>query len=205
MARLFINKVDIASRITWFYVLMSKSPVEIYEYNDENEELEEENPIKMVPFLMDGDVKIWGSQACILYLAEKHGTIEEFGKANEGRAKIESMLSWATSSLFRNVAEDYVVPKLYDEGDLNGEYRRLQIEFGKKAVHEQLDVMESRYLKKNKFILGKEVHFVDYYIGMILSMLDKVDFDFSKWPHTFKWYKIIKDDVYKMIQEFQGE
>ena len=38
----------------------SKSPIEIYGYDEENEELEFENPMKIAPFLMDGDVKIWG-------------------------------------------------------------------------------------------------------------------------------------------------
>ena len=95
--------------------------------------------------------------------------------------------------------------KLYDEEGLDGENKTIQIECGKRSVHEQLDVMESMYFKDNAFILGKEVHFIDYYIGMILSALDKVDFDFSKWPCTSKWYKIMKDKAHNMIEEFQGD
>ena len=97
---------------------------------------------------------------------------------------------------------DYVEPKLFEEG-LNGENRRVLIEFGKKSVHEQLDVIESMYLKENKFILGNEVHFIDFYIGLILSALDKVDFDFSKWPHTSKWYHTMQDKAQNMIEGFQ--
>ena len=94
---------------------------------------------------------------------------------------------------------------MYEAEGLNGANRKIQIDYGIKSVSEQFDVIESMYLKKNKYMLGNEVHFIDYYIGIILSVLDKVEFDFSKWPQMSKWYSIMKDEVSCMIQKFQSE
>lgn len=70
-------------------------------------------------------------------------------------------------------------------------------------MNKQLDVIESMYLKKSKYLSGDEVNFVDFYIGIILSVLDKVKFDFSKWPLTLKWYSSMKEKVSSMIEKFQ--
>ena len=48
----------------FYFLFQHEVPIEIYEFNPNNEELEEENPLKMVPFLIDGHVKVWGRYVC---------------------------------------------------------------------------------------------------------------------------------------------
>eukprot|EP00795_Rhopilema_esculentum_P017262 gene17262-8825_t len=169
MAKLFIDKNDIASRAAWFYVLMHEAPIEIYEFNPNNEELEEENPLKMVPFLIDGHVKVWGSQATIFYIAEKYSAFEGLGKTFEERAKTESILAWANTTLYRTVITDFVAPQIYEDEALPGESSKIQVEFARKSLTEQLDVLEGSYLKIKNYMIQDSVHFVDYYVVVLFT------------------------------------
>ena len=100
---------------------------------------------------------------------------------------------------------DLVRPQICDKDALPGTDKDSQIEFGRNGIVEHFDTLETAYFQKNDFIYGKEPGFVDYYIGMFLSDLEKVDFDFSKWPKTAKWFKDMKSRVSERIGQFQEQ
>eukprot|EP00794_Sanderia_malayensis_P000465 gene465-1108_t len=205
MARLYIDKNDIASRTAWFYVLMTKAQVEIFEFNKENDEMFFDNPLQIRPLLVDGNVRVWGSQAVILYVAEKFTNFEGFGATLQTRLKNESILYWASGSLYRSVVTEFVAPQLYAEEALLGDGKAAQLEFGEMATREQLDSLEMKYFMKTKFISGESPDFIDFYVGIYLSVIDKVEFDLSKWPKTCKWYNEIKQRTNEMIKTFQEQ
>eukprot|EP00794_Sanderia_malayensis_P001461 gene1461-1615_t len=113
MARLYIDKNDIASRTAWFYVLMTKAQVEIFEFNKENDEMFFDNPLQIRPLLVDGNVRVWGSQAVILYVAEKFTNFEGFGATLQTRLKNESILYWANPSLLSLLHHNFMLKKLF--------------------------------------------------------------------------------------------
>ena len=79
------------------------------------------------------------------------------------------------------------------------------MEYARKSLTEQLDVLEGSYLKIKNYMIQDSVHFVDYYVGMILSLLDKVNFDLAQWPKTKKWYNEIKKKMSKNIDMFHEQ
>ncbi len=98
---------------------------------------------------------------------------------------------------------EFVAPQLYQEEALEGELKLAQVESGKKATHEQLTALEKSYLQKSKFISGEKPGFLDFNIGIILSVLEKVNFDFTEWPKTKQWFTQMRLKSQEMIRRFQ--
>ena len=98
-----------------------------------------------------------------------------------------------------------MAPQLHDEEALPGEAKHSQLEFGKKETCEQLDALETAYFQKMRFMAGSKPDFMDYYVGIILSVLDKVEFDLSQWPKTKAWYDEMKRRTNEMIIIFQEQ
>eukprot|EP00795_Rhopilema_esculentum_P017558 gene17558-9188_t len=141
----------------------------------------------------------------LLYLAETHANFAMCGKTLEDRAKVESVLMWASASLARSVFYDFAAPRLHESHSI-GEFESIHlVTHGKSEIIEHFDVLEKHYLNNNnnntKYLVNNELTLADVYTAITISFLEPLLFDFSPWPGLCKWFEGIKSAIAQTSQK----
>jgi glutathione S-transferase len=129
------------------------------------------NPNGKVPVLVDGDVKIFESLACLIYLGERYGIEKglwhKVGTADHGDAL--SWTVWASTELVPPMIEvalhasevPWALPK---------EHRSAQVaEAAKKGWAQRLAILEKR-LTGREWLAGKSYGIADLAVGTTVGM-----------------------------------
>jgi len=196
MAKLYIADGDPDSQICQLYSKKNKIQLEIVRYNPQDPHQSLVNPLRIVPFLLDGEIKAWGCNATLLYLAETYGKFDLFGDSLEERTKVNALLSWTAGTLSRSVLTSLVHPQQYDTFKLSDKaHNDLLIESGSRMTKECLDILETQYLSKKKCLCGDSESLADLYAAQVLLSLTSVSFSLSKWPKTEQWLQRMKTKI----------
>ncbi|XP_065057454.1 glutathione S-transferase 1-like [Rhopilema esculentum] len=193
-----------------FYLESSNISCCYYDLDTGNKEetkasLLRKNPSGIVPFLEDSDNIVLGTVPILLYLAETHANFAMCGKTLEDRAKVESVLMWASASLARSVFYDFAAPRLHESHSI-GEFESIHlVTHGKSEIIEHFDVLEKHYLNNNnnntKYLVNNELTLADVYTAITISFLEPLLFDFSPWPGLCKWFEGIKSAIAQTSQK----
>ncbi|XP_057305989.1 glutathione S-transferase D2-like isoform X2 [Hydractinia symbiolongicarpus] len=196
MAKLYVKEYDVDSKLPWLYIILTKSPVDIVIFKPGDTQHTLMNPAKILPFLLDEDVKIWGTVAVLLYLTQKFGNNLYHGQNADEKAKINSILYWTGGPFYRSAITNFVRPQQSEPFyKLPGNDNQLLIQHGKKNITDHLDTLEKQYFTKKKYVHGDAETIADFYICNILMELERFKFDFSKWPKTEKWFHEMSQKV----------
>ncbi|MEC9374784.1 MAG: glutathione S-transferase family protein [Pseudomonadota bacterium] len=152
-------------------------PIEIHQISFKHQEhFSEEfiaiNPMSKVPALVDGDFKLWESNAILTYLAEKFPETNALPIDAEGRADADRWLHWQSCHLLPT----QIAIKMGTEKDMN-------------AFDPLFNVLESR-LKDQTFMLSHrlpDVSIVDFGIAAYLITKLGNQYDYSGHPNVAKW------------------
>ncbi|KAK3748921.1 hypothetical protein QZH41_019876 [Actinostola sp. cb2023] len=185
----YLRKDCVLCRIVWLYMLKNKIPYTMVNIEEARPVgFSGMSPFGSVPMISDNENHITGSLAIVLYLAEKYGNFAGFGQTPEMRAKVNSVVCWASAALNRDVSHNYIYPSLlYQEDSLPGEANLSLISYGKSEVIFHLNTLENNYLAKSPFLCGDRETFADSWITIILSQLELLSFDFNPWPKVKTW------------------
>jgi glutathione S-transferase len=72
------------------------------------------NPSQMVPVLEDGDFRLTECSTILKYLAEKQGS-PSYPKDLRERARVNEMMDWINTNLYRNFAYGVVYPQVFPD------------------------------------------------------------------------------------------
>ena len=140
------------------------------------------NPNHQVPVFVDGDVKLFESNAILRYLCAKHGLKDWYPDDLRTRATIDQWLDWNQCQLFPSV-RDIVLNKVFlgDKGDVAAIAR------GEKKMTELAAILDAG-LAGRDFIAGATPTIADLSLASNIFQLGFADAA-PKAPNIAKWYQ----------------
>jgi len=148
-------------------------PVEIHQVDFKHHETQSDeyyriNPMRRVPALVDGDFRLWESNAILTYLARKFPHTNALPTDIRGRADADRWLHWQSCHL---------MPLM---GSL-----KTGVEKDPNAIKPLFTVLDIP-LQSGPFVLGN-LSVVDFAIGAYLMTKMARQFDYSEHPRVAAW------------------
>ena len=148
-------------------------PVEIHHVSFKDRETQSPeylaiNPMGKVPALVDGDFKLWESNAILTYLAGKFPQTHALPTDARGRADVDRWLHWQSCHLMQAMG----ALKQADEKDVD-------------SVTPLLKILEQQ-LKGKQFVLG-ELSVADFALAAYLMTKMGLKLDYSECPNVLAW------------------
>jgi len=143
------------------------------------------NPNGELPALVDGDFKLWESNAILTYAAESAGTTTAYPQDPKIRADIQRWLLWESSKWFSTcyvyLVENVVKPMLDAQPDTAA------IEAIDPTFHAQAAILEARLAGGQPWISGQDVTIADIALAapMHLHAFQKLPLD--DYPNLRAW------------------
>jgi len=127
------------------------------------------NPNHQVPTLIDGDLKLFESNAILRYLCHKHGLTDWYPEEPARRARVDQWLDW-NQCRFASAVVDIVLNKVFmgPKADLAAIAR------GEARVAELAPILE-RELEDHDFLTGKTPTIADLSVASNITQLGLAD------------------------------
>src|SRR5947199_9833555 len=115
--KLYMHPVSITSRPVRLFIAENKIDcedelVDLMKGAHYQEPYASLNPNRLVPMLVDGDLKLTESSAILKYLAEKIDS-PAYPKDLKQRAKVNEMMDWLNTNFYRDYAYGFVYPQVF--------------------------------------------------------------------------------------------
>lgn len=140
------------------------------------------NPNHQVPVFIDGEMKMFESNAILRYLCAKHGLTDWYPQDLPTRATVDQWLDWNQCRLFPSV-RDIVLNKVFlgDAGD------KAAIVRGEKNMTELAAILDAA-LAGRDFLAGAQSTIADLSVGSNIFQLGLAD-AVPKEPNIHRWYQ----------------
>lgn len=135
------------------------------------------NPRGQVPFLVDGDVRIWDSMAILVYLARRYGSRQWLPDDPADEARVMEWLALAGDELLYGLARARAVWRL--KRPFNREQCQQEGRHG-------LAVMESR-LDHAEWLVGTHATIADLACYPYVALADEAGVSLEPYPAVRKW------------------
>lgn len=170
---LYSFKITPNNRKVEAFIAHYELPVEIHQVDFKHHETQSAeyyliNPMRRVPALVDGDFRLWESNAILTYLARKFPHTNALPTDIRGRADADRWLHWQSCHL---------MPLM---GSL-----KTGVEKDPNAIKPLFTVLEIP-LQHGPFVLGN-LSVVDFAIGAYLMTKMARQFDYSEHPRVAAW------------------
>lgn len=126
------------------------------------------NPMRKVPALVDGDLKLWESNAILTYLAAKFPATGALPEGIEARAEVDRWLHWQSCHLMPAMG----ALKTAEEKDLD-------------SLLPMFDILEP-HLEGKDFMLG-DLTVVDFALAPYLMTKLGRQLDYANHPNVLAW------------------
>ena len=145
------------------------------------------NPNGMVPTLVDGDLKLWESNAIIQYLADKAEDEVLFPSDNAKRADIVRWQCWELAHFnqafgtlaFESVAKPSFMELPGNEG---------VIAWSKEQLTRFATVLNN-HLQDRSYVVGDTITLADYSMVHVEFFKEAVPFDWAPYPHLNEYFE----------------
>jgi len=145
------------------------------------------NPNGMVPTLVDGDLKLWESNAIIQYLADKAEDEILFPRDNAKRADIVRWQCWELAHFnqaFGTLAfESVAKPSFMDMPGNEG-----VIAWSKEQLTRFATVLNN-HLQDRTYVAGDSITLADYSMVHVEFFKEAVPFDWTPYPHLNEYFE----------------
>jgi len=148
----------------------------------------EMNPNCLVPMLEDGDFRLTESSAILKYLAEKAGS-PAYPKDLRQRAKVNEMMDWFNSNLYKDIAYGLVYPQTFPHHKRpDATVQEGTLAWAKDRTRAWLKILDDKLLgPKKTWLCGETVTIADYFGGEIIALGELVRCDYSPYPNLQRW------------------
>jgi glutathione S-transferase len=149
------------------------------------------NPNRQVPVLEDGDFRLTESSAILKYLADVANS-PAYPKDLKKRAKVNEMMDWFNSNLYRDYGYLLVYPQVFPGHKRpDDKVQAATLAWGKERADRWLKALD-QMIGRNKFLTGDQVTIADYFGIEILAIGDCIRCDFGKYPNVARWIATMK-------------
>jgi glutathione S-transferase len=150
------------------------------------------NPNKLVPMLVDGDLKLTESSAILKYLADKIGA-PTYPKDLKLRAKVNEAMDWINTNFYRDWGYGLVYPQLFPHHKRRSdEAHAATIDWGKANAQSWLGLLNDHWIADKPYLCGKEITIADYFGAGIVSIGELIGCDFAGYPNIQRWLSNMK-------------
>ncbi|KAL3859128.1 hypothetical protein ACJMK2_009360 [Sinanodonta woodiana] len=195
---LYLIRISPPCRAVWYYMIQHRIPhilidVDFGKGGEHLPEAFKRQPHQEVPLIIDNDITVFECPAILRYLATNYTDFAGFGISFENRFLCESIISWTNGELHRAVGFNYVYPQFLDKYALaTADGNEALVEFGLKQVSRHLEILERRYLDKNRFLTGNYVTVADIFVATMVLQLEWTGTSLKLWPKVQKWMERVK-------------
>ncbi len=166
------------------------------------------NPNRLVPVLEDGDFRLTESSAILKYLADKTGS-PAYTKDLRKRAKVNEMMDWFNSNLYRDFAYGLIYPQVFPGHKRPSDAVQAgTIAWAKENTKRWLTILDHDLIgPKNTYLCGNEITIADYFGAAILEVGKVIRCDLSAYPNVSRWLDNMRklkhwQEVHKVIYGF---
>ncbi|MCB1692841.1 MAG: glutathione S-transferase family protein [Pseudomonadales bacterium] len=151
------------------------------------------NPNGVVPGIVDGDLTLWESNACVRYLARTYGQGTLWPTDGIALAHADQWMDWASSSvnppffqIFMNMIR---LPA--DKADTT------QIEAGVRNCARVLMILDT-HLAHRRYVAGDALTMGDIPLGAMMYRYFTLDISRPSLPNVERWYEhLVERDAYR--------
>ncbi len=151
------------------------------------------NPNRMVPVLEDGDFRLTESSAILKYIADKIGS-PAYPKDLRKRAKVNEMMDWLNTNLYRDFAYGFVYPQIFPHHRRPTEALQAgTLAWGKERARGWLKILDENLIGRDKrYLCGNEISLADFLGAPMLTVGEVAHCDFSPWSNVARWIATMK-------------
>ena len=151
------------------------------------------NPNRLVPMLEDGDLRLTESSAILKYLADKYD-LPSYPKDLKKRAKINEVMDWVNTQLYRDFGYGLVYPQLFPHHKRRSDEAQADaIARGQQGAKNWLQILNDHWIgPKNQYLSGNELTIADYFGAGVVSIGELIGCDFSDYPNIKRWLENMK-------------
>jgi glutathione S-transferase len=145
------------------------------------------NPNMKMPTLVDGDFKLWESNAILQYLAAKKPESGLWPSDVRGQAEVSKWCNWESAHWTPAVtpyAFERVVKQL---AGIPGGPNEAEIERAEKLFHPLAAVL-NKELAGKRYLLGDRLSVADFAIGTSMVFVDSAHVPIQKYTEITRWY-----------------
>lgn len=196
--KLYFHPVSTTSRTVMLFASEAGIPLE-YQLVDlmTGEHLKPEyqtiNPNCLVPVLEDGDFRLTESSAILKYLADSVDS-PAYPKDLRKRARVNEMMDWINSNLYRDFAYGVAYPQLFPHHKRPSDaVQSGTIAWGQEKTRTWLSTFDKKLIGPDKkFLCGDTITIADYFGAPILTLGELMRADFAAYPNIRRWLSSMK-------------
>jgi glutathione S-transferase len=153
----------------------------------------DKNPSCLVPMIEDGDFRLTECSTIIKYLAEKAGS-GSYPKELRARAKVNEMMDWFNTNLYRDFAYGLVYPQTFPTHKRRSdEAHAATLEWGKEKSKIWLKVLDQHLIgPKRNHLVGDSITVADYLGAEMIGLGDLIRCNLSAYPNVERWMRNMK-------------
>ncbi len=160
------------------------------------------HPAGKVPAIIDGDFRLWESNAIIRYLAGKSKS-ELYPTDLKQRAIVDQWIDFVSlhiqNGIGRVLWNKLMAPKLGREVDENS------LKCGLEFLERYLPLVDAQ-LGKTPYLAGDSLTLADFTLLAHIDPLEAIGIDAGQYPNIVKWRQPLQAaDFYQKVHKFYGE
>lgn len=149
------------------------------------------NPNGIVPFLVDGELRLGESATILRYLADKVGS-PAYPVDLKARAKVNEALDWLNTQLHEYYCLMTVYPHMGVPHDLDPAIAQGLIAYGEAHCPRWLKILDEQMLGARPYLGGQELSLADYLGVSFVTLGEIAAFDLSPYPNIEAWVARMK-------------
>ncbi len=151
------------------------------------------NPNRKVPTIKDGDTVVWESNACVRYLAAKHGKGSLWDEDPARRSEADRWMDWMVTSILGDLGVAFwqTIRTPAEKRDMAA------VEAAAKRLGPVWQMLDD-HLGSRRFVAGGELTMGDIPVGCAFYRYVSLDIDRPSLPNLQLWYQSLKSrDAYR--------
>ena len=168
------------------------------------------NPSRMVPVLEDGNFRLSECSAILKYLADKQGS-PSYPKDLQQRAKVNEMMDWFNTNLYRDFAYGLVYPQAFPHHKRpSDDVQAGTLAWAFERAKGWLEVLDRDLIGPGRrFLCGDSITIADYLGAEMVAAGELIRCDLSPYPNIRRWMGNMKalpawPKVHEVFEGFAG-
>jgi glutathione S-transferase len=192
-----MHPVSTASRPVRLFIAEKKLPVEeqtvdILAGEHMKDEFTSINPSKMVPALVDGDLRLTESSAILKFLGSKFDC-PEYPKDLHARAKVDETMDWFNTQFYRDFGYGLLYPQIFPHHKRpTDEHHAGHVAWGKDKTRHWFSILDKHYLGKTRYVAGASITIADYFGACIVTAGELIGCTFEGFHNVQNWLGAMK-------------
>lgn len=150
-------------------------------------EVEQINPQKTVPFLVDDDYNLSESRAIMAYLTDQYGKNPRlYPQTLMARALVNQRLNFDIGTMYRGLKYYYYPVMFYGASEYDEKYYKL--------LEHSFDVLNT-FLDGQDYVAGRNMTIADLSMVATVSTIEAFGFDIQDYPNVVRWFEKIKSSA----------